>query len=138
MVMNLTVNLQRAIQMHMMKVINVDMMMGGLEKNIIVLILRLQQVLVRQQAAVMMMSINIDTEIAQRQVQAQQLLLAAGIAQQQVQVPVLQRAVDQQQLSFYCILLHQNLERQIFGHPWNTVYSILSIPFHSKFYLTAI
>jgi hypothetical protein len=115
--MNSIINLQRVIQMHMMKVIGVDMMMGGLEKNILVLILRLQQVLVRQKAAVMM-AINIDTEIAQRQVQvlvqplmammvtikiaqqqvqAQQLLLAAGIAQQQVQVPVLQRAVDQQQ-----------------------------------------
>jgi hypothetical protein len=46
--MSLTVNLQRAIQMHMMKVIDVDMMMLGLEENILVLILQ-QQVLVLQQ-----------------------------------------------------------------------------------------
>jgi hypothetical protein len=41
MIMNLTVNLLRVIQMHMMKVIDVDMMMRGLEENILVLILQL-------------------------------------------------------------------------------------------------
>jgi hypothetical protein len=61
--------------MHMMKVISVDIMMGGLVKeNILVLILWLQRVLVRQQVTVMMImaaiNININIKMAQRQVQA--------------------------------------------------------------------
>jgi hypothetical protein len=59
--------------MHMMKVISVDIMMGGLVKeNILVLILWLQRVLVRQQVTVMMImaAININIKMAQRQVQA--------------------------------------------------------------------
>jgi hypothetical protein len=94
--MNLTVNLQTAIQMHMMKVINVDMMIGGLERTMLILILRLQQVLVRQKAAVMMMAINI--KIAQQQVQVQPLLQEEVVAQQ-VQVLVQPVVVaDQQQV----------------------------------------
>ena len=101
-VMTLTVNLQRAIQMHMMKTIDTGMMMGGLEENIIlVLILQLQQALVRQQRAMMMVaiSISISIMIVLRQVLAlvQQLVVAAiiMIAQQQVQAPVQQLVVDQ-------------------------------------------
>jgi hypothetical protein len=71
--MNLTVNLQRVIQMHMMRATDVDMMMDGLEENILVLILQLQQV----------------------QAQAQQLV-EAEVAQQ-VQVLVRPLVVDQQQ-----------------------------------------
>jgi predicted metal-dependent hydrolase len=81
--MTLTVNLQRAIQMHMMKTIDTGMMMGGLEENIIlVLILQLQQALVRQQRAMMVaISISISIMIVLRQVLAlvQQLVVAAII-----------------------------------------------------------
>jgi hypothetical protein len=116
--MILTVNLQRAIQMHMMKVINVDMMMGGLERTMLILILRLQQVLalVRQQVVVNIMAISIKIaqqqvlalvrqqvvvmatiKMPQRRVLAQQLLLAAEMPQQQVLALVQPLVVDQQQ-----------------------------------------
>jgi hypothetical protein len=118
-VMTLTVNLQMAIQMHMMKAIDTGMMMGGLEENIIlILILQLQQALVRQQRAMMMVAINISISImiVLRQVLAlvQQLVVAAIImivlrqvlalvqqlveeVAQQVRVQVQQLVVDQRQ-----------------------------------------
>ena len=76
--MNLTANLQRATQMHMMKAIDVDMMMDGLEENILVLVLRLQQVPALQQEVVMMVATSI--KIALPQLLAQQLLEVEEVA----------------------------------------------------------
>jgi hypothetical protein len=73
--MNLTLNLQRVIQMHMMKATDVDMMMDGLEENILVLILQeqvqapvlLQQVMRQQQVQALVQPLVVDQ---QQQVQA--------------------------------------------------------------------
>jgi hypothetical protein len=70
------------------------MMMGGLERTMLILILRLQQVLVPQQVAVMMMAINIDTEIAQRLVQ----VLVQPLMAMMVTIKIAQRLVQVQQL----------------------------------------
>jgi hypothetical protein len=83
-----------------MKTIDTDMMMAGLEDNIIlVLIQQLQQALALQQQGMMMGAISISIKIVLRRALAlaQQLVETEEVAQQ-VRVLVQPLVVDQQQV----------------------------------------